>query len=112
MVTDPRDPGGIQALLAAARAEFAASLPAKASELASLIARESWEDARRAAHKLRGSAGTFGFVEVGAACAAIEEALLAASNAPGADARAAIAAMSRTACAEADRAAGATEERR
>ena len=103
---DPRGPGGVQALLAEARAQFAASLPAKASEVALLVARASWEEARRAAHRLRGSAGTYGFAQVGAACAAIEDALIAASNAPDAGARAALDQLARDACAEAERAAG------
>jgi HPt (histidine-containing phosphotransfer) domain-containing protein len=111
-MANPRDAGGIQELLAAARAEFAVSLPAKASEVASLIARGSWQDARRAAHKLRGSASTYGFAALGVACAAIEDALLASSNAPDADARAAIESMARTACAEADSAARATGQAR
>jgi HPt (histidine-containing phosphotransfer) domain-containing protein len=105
---DARDPGGVQALLAEARTQFAASLPAKASEVASLVARASWEAARRAAHRLRGSAGSYGFAEVGAACGAIEEALVAASNAPDEPARAALARLARTACDEAERAASST----
>ncbi len=109
---DPRDSGGVQALLAAARAQFAASLPAKASEVASLVARGSWEEARRAAHRLRGSAGTYGYAELGAAFAAIEEALIATANAPDPEARAALDRMARTACAEANRAAGSTGDAR
>jgi len=85
-MTGARDPS-IDALLAAARASFAESLPAKAADIGALVARGVWEDARRAAHKLRGSAGTYGFVALGAAAGAIEELLIEAAGAPEGAAR-------------------------
>jgi HPt (histidine-containing phosphotransfer) domain-containing protein len=75
-MSSARDPA-IDAALAAVRAQFAAALPEKAAHIAGLLARGAWEEARRAAHRLRGSAGTYGFAPLGAAAAAIEELLLA-----------------------------------
>ena len=72
----------VDALLAQVRAQFTASLPAKVIALEQLIARGAWEEARRAAHKLRGSSSTYGHLAVGAAAGAIEEALITASDAP------------------------------
>jgi len=100
MAHDP----AIDALLAEARADFAARLPAKVAELDLLISREAWEEARRAAHKVRGSAATYGFAALGVVAAALEEALLSAGAVPDADTRASIADLSRDARAAADRA--------
>jgi HPt (histidine-containing phosphotransfer) domain-containing protein len=88
-MSGPGDPS-VEALLAQVRAQFTASLPAKVVALEQLIARGAWEEARRAAHKLRGSASTYGHLAVGAAAGAIEEALIAASDAPDDGARAGI----------------------
>jgi HPt (histidine-containing phosphotransfer) domain-containing protein len=77
----------IDALLAAAGAEFAEALPAKVAALASLIAGGAWKDARRAAHKLRGSAATYGHAELGASAGAIEEVLLEDGDAPSVESR-------------------------
>ena len=85
-MTEATDPA-LLALLAEAKAHFAAGLPAKVAELEELLARQAWEGLRRAAHKLRGSSGTYGFADVSAAAADIEEALLAANGPPGAEAR-------------------------
>jgi HPt (histidine-containing phosphotransfer) domain-containing protein len=71
----------IDALLAAAGAEFAEALPAKVAALAGLIAGGAWKDARREAHKLRGSAATYGHAELGALAGAIEE-LIEAGDTP------------------------------
>jgi HPt (histidine-containing phosphotransfer) domain-containing protein len=80
----------IEALLAAAGVEYARALPDKVRALGGLIARGAWLDARRAAHKLRGSAAIYGHVDLGASAAAIEEALLEAGDAPLAESRARI----------------------
>ncbi len=81
-VTDP----AIIALLAEARNGFAASVPAKVAELRVLFDRASWDELRRAAHKLRGSTGTYGFMELSAAAGGIEDALLEAGAAGGCEA--------------------------
>jgi HPt (histidine-containing phosphotransfer) domain-containing protein len=72
----------IEALLAAARRDYAASVAGKVAHLEGLIAQAAWGEARRAAHKLRGSAATYGFVALGAAAGAIEDVLLAAEGEP------------------------------
>jgi HPt (histidine-containing phosphotransfer) domain-containing protein len=72
----------IDAALAAMRAQFAAALPEKAAHVDGLLAGAAWGDARRAAHRLRGSAGTHGFAQFGAVAAAIEELLLAEPGEP------------------------------
>lgn len=74
----------VEALLAVAREDFARRLPAKTDEIGRLVSAGAWEEARRAAHKLRGSAATYGFPALSVAAAAIEETLLAclASGAP------------------------------
>lgn len=96
----------IEDLLAAARADFASRLPARAAEVQALVADGAWDEARRAVHKLRGSAATYGFAGLGAAVAALEDLLLAAAATVGiprpVDAR--IAEKVREVRAEADRA--------
>ena len=74
-MSSARDPG-IDAALVAMRAQFAEALPEKAANIAALLTRGAWDDARRAVHRLRGSAGTHGFAALGALAAAIEELLL------------------------------------
>lgn len=101
-MSGPPDPS-VEQMLAEARAQFAASLPAKAAALEEHLARGAWEEARRAAHKLRGSAGTYGFAALGAAAGEVEEALLAARGAPDDPTRARIGAMAREARVEAER---------
>jgi len=49
---------GVEALLAVARAEFAQRLPTKMAEVEKLLSDRAWDEARRASHKLRGSAAT------------------------------------------------------
>lgn len=100
-----RDPA-IDDLLAAARADFASRLPARVAELEGLAARGAWDEARRAAHRLRGSSATYGFPALGGVAAAIEEALLAAGGAPDEAVRGRLAAWIGEARAEAERAAG------
>jgi HPt (histidine-containing phosphotransfer) domain-containing protein len=85
-----RDPA-IIALLAEARLQFAAGLPAKVAELQALLGRGAWDELRRAAHKLRGSTGTYGFMELSQAAAAVEEALIAAGGPPGPEVQAQVA---------------------
>jgi HPt (histidine-containing phosphotransfer) domain-containing protein len=72
----------LEKLLAAARADFASRLDDKVRELHDLASRGAWAEARRAAHKLRGSAATYGFPKVGAAAATMEEILIDASTPP------------------------------
>ena len=96
----------IPAVLAEARAQFAASLPAKAAAIQEHLARGAWQEARRAAHKLRGSAGTYGFAALSAAASEMEEALIAAGSQPDAAAAARIGDKAREARAEAERIAG------
>jgi HPt (histidine-containing phosphotransfer) domain-containing protein len=72
----------VDELMARARAEFAGRLPAKVEELERLSSSGAWQDLRRASHKLRGSAATYGFVALGSLAAAIEDLLLAASCMP------------------------------
>jgi HPt (histidine-containing phosphotransfer) domain-containing protein len=86
-MSEIRDPA-IIALLAEARVQFAAGIPAKVADLQALLARGAWDELRRAAHKLRGSSGTYGFAELSAAAANIEEALIEAAGAPGPDVQA------------------------
>ncbi len=86
-MTPAPDPS-IDALLAAARAQFAAELPAKAAKVEALVALGAWDEARRAAHRLRGSAGTYGFVELGASAGAVEDLLLESAGVPDGDGRA------------------------
>jgi HPt (histidine-containing phosphotransfer) domain-containing protein len=93
----------VEQMLAEARAQFAARLPAKAAALQEHLARGAWEEARRAAHKLRGSAGTYGFAVLGAAAGEVEEALLAAGLQPDAAAVARIGDKVREARVEAER---------
>jgi HPt (histidine-containing phosphotransfer) domain-containing protein len=76
----------ITALVEEARIDFARTLRAKAATLDDLVARGAWVDARRASHKLRGSAGVYGFAAVGAAAAALDDLLSIAGEAPDADA--------------------------
>jgi HPt (histidine-containing phosphotransfer) domain-containing protein len=86
MMRSELDPS-TDALMAAVRAQFAASLPAKAADITAQLSRCAWSDARGAAHRLRGSAGTYGFAAVGAAAGAIEELLLGEAADPDADTR-------------------------
>ncbi len=82
---DARDE--FETLLAAARAEFASRLEEKMRELQELSDRGAWTEVRRAAHKLRGSAGTYGFPKIGEAAAVIEELLIEAEPSPDEDAK-------------------------
>jgi HPt (histidine-containing phosphotransfer) domain-containing protein len=103
-MADALDPS-VRDMLAAARAEFAARLRGKVDELYALVEREAWDEARRAAHKLRGSSATYGFAELGAAAASAEDILLQAGGAPDGAARARLADALSSARTEAERAA-------
>jgi HPt (histidine-containing phosphotransfer) domain-containing protein len=100
---DAADPS-IALLLAAARSQFAAALPARVAAIEEHVARGAWEEARRGAHKLHGSAATYGFAALGVSAAAIEDALLDAGE-PSDAVRARIAGHLVEARAEAERAA-------
>jgi HPt (histidine-containing phosphotransfer) domain-containing protein len=102
-MTPASDPS-IDTLLAAARSQFAASLPEKAAHVGSLLARGSWDEARRSAHKLRGSAATYGFAALGSAAASIEDLLLEAKAEPDTEVRARLAEFARDMMTEASRA--------
>jgi HPt (histidine-containing phosphotransfer) domain-containing protein len=80
----------ITALVEEARSDFGRSLQAKAATLEDLVARGAWVDARRASHKLRGSAGVYGFVALGAAAAALDDLMSSAGEKPDAKALAGI----------------------
>ena len=67
-------------VMAELRAEYAVELPAIVAALAALIGRagegrEAAARARAAAHRLRGTAGSYGFREVGVAAGEVEEAI-------------------------------------
>ncbi len=70
--------------------EYAARLPSKLAIIEDLAARGVWDEARRAAHKLRGSAATHGFVTLGDAAARLEELFAAAAALDPAAARASV----------------------
>src|SRR5258707_12717905 len=63
----------INALIDAARAAFARGVLAKARTLEAHAKSGAWADARREAHKLHGSAGVYGFAELGVAAARLED---------------------------------------
>jgi HPt (histidine-containing phosphotransfer) domain-containing protein len=77
--------GDIDALIASAHASYAARLPGKVAEIAAFAARGDWPEVRRAAHKLSGSAKTYGFGAVGTAARAIESILLESQDEPPAN---------------------------
>lgn len=85
----------VEARLAKLREAYGLALPAKLAELrAALVAADSSErvaEARALAHRLRGTAATYGFAAVSEACARIEDAL-DADPPPSPEARARLAA--------------------
>jgi diguanylate cyclase (GGDEF)-like protein len=88
-VATPPPPTPLRDDLATARAEYARALPGKLRDLARAIreaklGNDDIATARLRAHKLRGTAGCFGFEEVGTAAGAIEDALEATRVADGA----------------------------
>jgi HPt (histidine-containing phosphotransfer) domain-containing protein len=94
----------VDALLATMRAEYASRLPAKLVALEDLAARGAWDELRRAAHKLRGSAATHGFAALGDAAAQLEGLTTGASGSDGPQVRASIEGALRSARAEIERA--------
>lgn len=70
----------VDALLAAAREQYASRLPSKLADIEESAARGDWDEARRAAHKLRGSAATYGFVAIGDAAATFEQLAIDATS--------------------------------
>jgi CheY-like chemotaxis protein len=66
----------------AAREAFKRRLPDKLDELGRLSATGAWESLRRLAHRLRGSAATYGFGGIGDQAATVEEVLLACQCQP------------------------------
>jgi HPt (histidine-containing phosphotransfer) domain-containing protein len=100
---DARD-SPIDVLIAAARTEFARSLVAKTAHLDAMLKEEAWEEAQRAAHKLRGSAGVYGFAALGSIAAALEELLVRSDGAPDRSTRFRILEVLGDARAEAERA--------
>jgi len=75
------------------------------AEVEKLLSDAAWDEARRAAHKLRGSAATYGFPALSTAAAAIEDELLAAGGPPQAAVVARVMDLVRGARADAERAA-------
>lgn len=75
------DPDDVQARFSALRARFAASLRERLDRLAALVAAaregspEGLAEAMVLAHRLAGTAGSFGHVEAGEAAAVLEDAL-------------------------------------
>jgi HPt (histidine-containing phosphotransfer) domain-containing protein len=70
----------IDPALRAMRKEYAAALPALVAALAALVEEaaarpEALPEARRAAHRLRGTAGSYGFAALGEAAGRIEDAI-------------------------------------
>lgn len=71
----------VEARLAALRAAYRAALPAKLAELGRALADPAAADEARAlAHRLRGTAATYGLADVSAACATIEARLEAGDH--------------------------------
>jgi len=81
LLAEREDPEG-DALLAKARATYAATLPSRVAHVMALATESDWDEVRRAAHKLRGSAATYGFAELGVAVGQVEDAILEAHGMP------------------------------
>jgi HPt (histidine-containing phosphotransfer) domain-containing protein len=73
-MTEPRD-SAFAALLAAERAAYAGRIDLRVAEIEAHLEAGHFEEARRAAHKLSGSAGTYGFPSLSNAAREIEETL-------------------------------------
>ncbi len=79
------DDEGTRAALAELAVEYAAELPGLIDELARLVEAASADPAavpraRAAAHRLRGTAGSYGFVAIGEAAGSVEDALEAGTG--------------------------------
>lgn len=55
-------------------AEFVAELPERFAALEKAAAGQDWQEVRRLAHQLKGSGGSYGFPEITAAAAKVEDA--------------------------------------
>jgi histidine phosphotransfer protein HptB len=55
--------------------QFVDAMSDRVDELRARLAAEDWESLRRAAHQLKGSAGSYGFGAVGEAAAILEDAI-------------------------------------
>jgi HPt (histidine-containing phosphotransfer) domain-containing protein len=99
------DPG-IAALLGAARADFTRSLPDKAAAVERHLAAGAFADAKRSAHKLRGSAGMFGYAALGEIAGEIDDLMNDETGASDDASRARLAALVARLRAEAARVAG------
>ena len=86
------DPG-IAALLGAARADFTRSLPAKVAAVDEHLASGAFADAKRAAHRLRGSSGMFGYARLGEIAGEIDDLMNEAAGASDDAARARVDAL-------------------
>ena len=98
----------VDALLATLRAEYASRLPGKLAAIEEFAGRGAWDELRRAAHKLRGSAATHGFAALGDAAAQLEGLTTDVAGADPAVTRASIEGALRAARTEVERVAGAT----
>jgi HPt (histidine-containing phosphotransfer) domain-containing protein len=65
----------IASVLEVLRKEYRPTLAAEAQKLSASIAAEDWPAARRTAHRIAGTAGSYGFKEASNAARAIEEAI-------------------------------------
>ncbi len=70
-------------------AQYVAEMPARIERLHRLLASGEWEELRRVAHQLKGSAGSHGFGPISLRAGELETAL--SSGAPKAEIRAAVA---------------------
>lgn len=71
----PLGDSAFDALLATERAAYAGRVELRVAEIEAHLAAGCVDDARRAAHKLSGSAGTYGFPALSSAARDIEETL-------------------------------------
>ncbi|HZU85634.1 MAG TPA: Hpt domain-containing protein [Polyangiaceae bacterium] len=85
-MVEASDPA-FDALLRAARVDFANGLSVRVDEIEQSAARGAWVEARRAAHKLRGAAAVYGFGALGAASGELEDLLASCECEPDAHAR-------------------------
>lgn len=87
MAPPERPESDVEAVMAAGRLDYVSRLRDKLADLERLAATEKWSELRRAAHKLRGSAGVFGFESLGVAAGRLEDRLAEAPLMLGPDER-------------------------
>lgn len=68
------------AKLAELRRVYVAALPVKLDEIAAAVTRRALDDTRALAHRLRGTAGSYGIASISAAAGAIEDRIDAAAT--------------------------------